>query len=405
MESILDVVFAPLLITVAVLALEISSNLMFRRRLQNLIDGPFRGETRVEAIVKFNQALNNWGRYSIGIISFGLMIFYVYTADKWGDLFFRLMYAGMYSMAIIVIFFNKKGNPLNGVRLRGMVKMIKRNFENGSKSAVEDLLIALDRLGSSRFKAVSSMGLEKWGSPSAMDALDDIHQSVSFVEGKDSKDVGDLASKAYNELRTELWALDSARFATYRPLLDKRLYWKRLLSASNQSTRTELDKLMDSDLVRFAPERLMEHHFEVFNHLDECLCEDCNTRGELTQVGKYQIARCRMCQEVQPLQKGARHVVGVIGPAETSPQTGKREIRLWDSQEEKPVYADVDELHIRAGDGFNYEWAIAAVIEQQINQRPEHFPRIKLEIDPALQLSGNTQAQLKLLVPETAPSS
>ncbi len=384
-------------IMVTLLTLEIGSNLLFRRKLRQLLAGPMRGKARVDAIVETSKSLNSRGRYMAGGFLLAFSIVYLLIAR--GEVsFMRGFFTTVYTIPIVIMLFLRSSNMTDNIRQKGMIKMVKENFDEGDSAVIEDLLAALGQMGKVREQAVAVMGLEKWGSPESMDTVEEIHRRLAFSDAKNVKEVVDLAKKVHGDLSREIRSLDINRTETFVPLVEKRIYWKRLAQASATPDPLALKKLMDPDLLQYAPEQFFIRHHEMYHHQDEVMCTTCNTRMEVIHWAKIPMGRCRICHEVAPLARGARKIVGVIGPRPLDLDTDHNQIiDLWNAQDEVPRYADIDELHISAGADINYDWAIAAVVEQQVNERPEHFGSVELYLDPQIQLSNNARAQLRVI--------
>jgi len=124
----------------------------------------------------------------------------------------------------------------------------------------------------------------------------------------------------------------------------------------------------------------------------EAFCTRCHIRPESRPLRDTQYLICPECGQIDALIPDVRKVVGVIGPTvEGFEAPFHYHVALWDAEARKTRLAQVDEIVVRDGADFNYDWAVAAVIEALRNRFPSASQQLSYEVSPSLELSPNSR--------------
>lgn len=120
-------------------------------------------------------------------------------------------------------------------------------------------------------------------------------------------------------------------------------------------------------------------------------CERCRVRGDGLNLHHFYVAQCLTCEQWDALVPDIEGIIGVIGPLEKAGKVGQDYlVPLWDAKDDKAILAEVDTIKVVPGGNFNYDWAVAAVVENIQNRFPHLTHRLNFEVDPYLELSPNT---------------
>jgi hypothetical protein len=106
-------------------------------------------------------------------------------------------------------------------------------------------------------------------------------------------------------------------------------------------------------------------HRKAFPHV---YCTACNAWADKIPFKDVAWVQCLVCKDATDLVYPVRKVVGQIGgAAESQLQDGKLTLSLWNQTSMQATSAQIDVLEIIAGQGFDYNWAVSAVLGELRN--------------------------------------
>lgn len=132
---------------------------------------------------------------------------------------------------------------------------------------------------------------------------------------------------------------------------------------------------------------------------EHLFCTRCHTRTRTEKKQKWEVPVCVKCGTYDHLIPNIRQITGVIGPVQEAEQTsGKvRKFPIWDQDRKSVIPKAIEQLEIRGGGDFDYDWALAAAMELLESRSKQLGAPLPVELIDNPPLSTNSKSLLKTL--------
>jgi hypothetical protein len=128
-------------------------------------------------------------------------------------------------------------------------------------------------------------------------------------------------------------------------------------------------------------------HLQAYPHV---YCRNCHAGVERFALKDAAWLQCKVCKDATGLVYPVRKVIGQIGGVvDWALEAGLLKINLWNAPQRDAIAAEIDVLEIIAGQGFDYNWAVSAVLGELRNPHlPDNRPyEVTLIGDPPVDLN------------------
>lgn len=267
----------------------------------------------------------------------------------------------------------------------GAAKRIGRFFlTKGDRGTIDQFLKESYQqdLPGVRSAAIENMG--EWGSDVAVKLLSEARKDPDLQ-------VALAATNTLNEVLKRLDAASPMSMAALDTLLTEYEHWTMEAEEHAASPEKAQDFLQKRKLVEWRIEEILLSQMHLRNSYPDLFCMECHTRSEELVRENWRYVRCTTCKEAKNLRRGIQTVIGRVGgmPSDTL-QDGVLYVSLWDEASASSRPAEVDKIEIKAGEQFNYDWAVSSVVEAMQNRFPDKDVKVPVELDGEISLGGNT---------------
>lgn len=127
----------------------------------------------------------------------------------------------------------------------------------------------------------------------------------------------------------------------------------------------------------------------------ELWCTRCNARTHLEKYDGYAYVVCNSCGKFDSLKPGVGKAIGVIGTYKKEYKQGDVvEFGIWSENTKEIHPAEVEEIIIRGGLDWNYDWAVAALAKSAQEHPLLRGRKIRITLENGVNLQENSMALL-----------
>lgn len=274
--------------------------------------------------------------------------------------------------------------------------VISHLLTKGKSKDIERVLESAFRQSEPKLQTLALEYMREWGSPPTLQLLqsagpgyspqvqEEIASTLTYLKGLGNAEV--LLVAPLDTYFQEFAHITEEIASHMSQIKDWNVYKKKI-----DQIRSDIDHIILSQTV------LRTSFPDVF-------CRECRSRAEEIVHEEWRYVRCRSCKEAPDLVPGIGMVIGEIGgEGDWVLDEKKLTVAMWD-QSETARPAELDLLRIKSNSGINYDWAVSAVVESMKNRFSDEEMRVKVEVEPGVTMSRNTEMLLDEITARDLPS-
>ncbi len=180
-------------------------------------------------------------------------------------------------------------------------------------------------------------------------------------------------------------------------LIERIVYVRNQLSKKSEyKLRVNYDAKLEDALNKMND--IVRSQFPLARAYPFLYCVQCMAHAEKLTFFTQEWVRCHRCQDVFGLITEVRQVIGQIGGVrDWELKDGILRVSLWDVDKGVARGAEVEWIEIIAGQPFDYDWAVSAVVEKMHHFHPRADYKVPVKIIGDIVLQTNTKHVLASL--------
>ncbi|MBK9453804.1 MAG: hypothetical protein IPN95_31305 [Bacteroidetes bacterium] len=180
-------------------------------------------------------------------------------------------------------------------------------------------------------------------------------------------------------------------------LIERIVYVRNQLSKKSEyKLRVNYDAKLEDALNKMND--IVRSQFPLARAYPFLYCVQCMAHAEKLTFFTQEWVRCHRCQDVFGLITEVRQVIGQIGGVrDWELKDGILKVSLWDADKGVARGAEVEWIEIIAGQPFDYDWAVSAVVEKMHHFHPRADYSLPVKFIGDIVLQTNTKHVLASL--------
>ena len=180
-------------------------------------------------------------------------------------------------------------------------------------------------------------------------------------------------------------------------LIERIVYVRNQLSKKSEyKLRVDYDAKLEDALKKLND--IVRSQFPLARAYPFLYCVQCMAHAEKLTFFTQEWVRCHRCQDVFGLITEVRQVIGQIGGVrDWELKDGILKVSLWDADKGVARGAEVEWIEIIAGQPFDYDWAVSAVVEKMHHFHPRADYSLPVKFIGDIVLQTNTKHVLASL--------
>ena len=232
------------------------------------------------------------------------------------------------------------------------------------------------------YKNLAFLRMKAFGSPYALELM---RESWS----DDEPIIIEMSHRCHEELTTKMSEIHPDQWVGFHDLVEDHIYWRMIAEEMTGDAEPDLlPRLIESDVAPAPLRKFLDLNWKLHQAGLNAYCIVDMKRGVTFEWGELSFVRCPECNGIQPLRAPVQKVVGQIGgKGDWHLEDGVLTVQLWNEQDKKARFAEVDEIEVLPME--KVDWPVAAVLEILSNRELDQLPRITLA--QGVELHPNTR--------------